>query len=180
MARVRTERERAFLEYLGERVDGSLFRRSTTPQEVEKLCRWLIPHKSMGWDGVSPRVIRMVALEISPSFSMLFNFCMRESYYPSFFKITRVLPVFKGKDPTEFSKYRPVSVLPVLSQLFEPELKERDGEVTPVQYGFREGHSTTIAILDMVERVRVAWGRGNVTLGVFIDLKRAFFFLRRV
>ena len=180
-ARVRRERDGAFLEYLGDRVDGSLFLRPTTPQEVEKLCRRLIPHKSMGWDEVSPRVIRMVALEISPSLSRLFNLCMRESHYPSFFKIAKVVPVFKGEDPTEFSNYRPVSVLPVLSQVFERVLKERlvafleeKGVVTPGQYGFREGHSTTMAILDMVERVRAAWGRGNVALGVFIDLKKAF------
>ena len=31
-----------------------------------------------------------------------------------------------------------------------------------------------MAVLDMVERVRGAWGRGNVALGVFIDLKKAF------
>ena len=114
----------------------------------------------------------MVALVISPPLSRLFNLCMRESYY-RMFKIARVVPVFKGEDPTEFSNYRPVSVLPVLSQVFERVLKERlvaflerEGVVTPGQYGFREGHSTTMAILDMVERVRAAWGRRNVALGV--------------
>ena len=45
---------------------------------------------------------------------------MREGHYPACFKVARVVPVFKGKgeDPTEYSGYRPVSVLPVLSQLF--------------------------------------------------------------
>ena len=79
--------------------------RPTCPQEVEKLCRWLIPHKSIGWDGISPRIIRMVALVISPPLSRLFNLCMRESYY-RMFKIARVVPVFKGEDPTEFSNYQ--------------------------------------------------------------------------
>ena len=46
--------------------------------------------------------------------------------------------------------------------------------VNPELYGFREGHSITMAILDMVERVRAVWGKKNVTLGVFIDLKKAF------
>ena len=41
------------------------------------------------------------------------------------FKVARVVPVFKGGDPTEFSNYRPVSVLPVLSQVFERVLKVR-------------------------------------------------------
>ena len=46
--------------------------------------------------------------------------------------------------------------------------------VNPELFIFREGHSTTMAILDMVERVRAVWGKKNVTLGVFIDLKKAF------
>ena len=31
-----------------------------------------------------------------------------------------------------------------------------------------------MAVLDIVDKVRAAWGRGNVALGVFIDLKKAF------
>ena len=152
-----------------------------TPKEVEELCRVLVPHKGLGWDGVSPRVIREVAREIGGPLSRLFNCCIRGGFYPECFKVARVVPVFKGGDPTEFSDYRPVSVLPVLSQLFERVLKvrlveflESHGVITPGQYGFRSGHSTSMAILDMVEKVRAAWGRGNVALGVFIDLKKAF------
>ena len=72
-------------------------------------------------------------------------------------------------------------MLPVLSQLFERVLQARlvaffgqHQVVVPGQYGFRAGHSTAMAVLDMVERVRGAWGRGNVALGVFVDLKKAF------
>merc|ERR1712237_243233 len=117
-----------------------------------------------------------VARQISGPLSRLLNCCIRGGFYPGAFKVARVVPVFEGEDPTEFSNYRPVSVLPVLSQVFERVLKERlvafleeKGVVTPGQYGFREGHSTTMAILDMVERLRSVWGRGNVALGVFID-----------
>ena len=86
-----------------------------------------------------------------------------------------------GGDPTQFSNYRPVSVLPVLSQIFERILKlrlvqffNRQGTITPGQYGFRAGHSTAMAILDMVERVREARAEGNAAVGFFIDLKKAF------
>ena len=122
-----------------------------------------------------------MARELAGSLSRLFNCCMRDGHYPACFKVARVVPVFKGGDPTEFSDYRPVSVLPVLSQLFERVLKARlvgfldkHRVVVPGQYGFRSGHSTAMAVLDMVERVRGAWGRGNAALGVFVDLKKAF------
>ena len=92
-----------------------------------------------------------------------------------------MVPVFKSEDPTEFSNYRPISVLPVLSQVFERVLQgrlleflDRQEVVIPGQYGFRTGHSTAMAVVDMVERVREAWKKKNVALGVFIDLKKAF------
>ena len=46
--------------------------------------------------------------------------------------------------------------------------------ITSGQYGFRAGHSTDLAITDMVEKIRAAWGEGEVSLGVFLDLKKAF------
>ena len=74
-----------------------------------------------------------------------------------------------------------MSVLPVLSQIFERLIKARLVEfletrkvLSPGQYGFRTAHSTAMAVTDMVERVRQAWGRGNSAIGVFLDLKKAF------
>ena len=139
------------------------------------------PNKAAGWDEVSPRVIRGVAKEISRPLSAFFNYCIREGHYPGCFKVARVVPIYKGEDPTLFSNYRPVSVLPVLSQVFERVLRSRlegflesAGVLFPGQYGFRGGHSTTMAVLEMVERVRGAWAKGNAALGVFINLKKAF------
>ena len=180
-ARLGRGQEGAFREYLGEKVEESLVWRPTSPLEVEELCRSLKPNKAAGWDEVSPRVIRGVAREISRPLSAFYNYCIREGHYPGCFKVARVVPVYKGEDPTLFSNYRPVSVLPVLSQIFERVLRSRlegflesAGVLFPGQYGFRGGHSTTMAVLEMVERVRGAWAKGNAALGVFIDLKKAF------
>jgi hypothetical protein len=80
---------------------------------------------------------------------------------PAFFKIALMIPVFKSEDPTEFSNHRPISVLPVLSQVFERILQGRlvefldhQGVITPGLYGFRSGHFTAMAVLDMVEKVK--------------------------
>ena len=126
-------------------------------------------------------MIKAVAGELASPLSQLLNLCMREGHYPGSFKVARVVPVFKAEDPTQFSNYRPVSVLPVLSQVFERVLYARLTKfldqhevIIPGQYGFRTGHSTAMAISDMVEKVRAAWNGKEVALGVFIDLKKAF------
>ena len=179
-AKIKKE-QRSFREFMGEPVQESCILTPTTPQEIEDICIALDPGKGVGWDEVSPKVIKGVAKELSGSLSRLYNCCMREGYYPTCFKVARVVPVFKAEDPTEFSNYRPVSVLPVLSQIFEKVIRSRlirfldkNKVLIPGQYGFRSGHSTAMAILDMVEKIRGAWEQGNAALGVLIDLKKAF------
>jgi hypothetical protein len=124
-AKIKREREGAFLDYMGDRVGESLFWRPTTPLEVEELCGSFDPHKGMGWDEFSLRVIKTVARKISGPLSRLFDCCMRGGHYLAFFKVARVVPVFKSEYPTEFSNYRPISVLPVLLQVFERVLQGR-------------------------------------------------------
>ena len=74
-----------------------------------------------------------------------------------------------------------MSVLPILSQVFDRVIKARlvgfldaNKVLIPGQYGFRSGHSTAMAVLDMVEKIRKAWFQKKVALGVFLDLKKAF------
>ena len=81
-ARIGKEREGSHLEYMGERVGGSLIWEPTTPAEVEGLCRELEPDKGVGWDGVSPRVIKGVAREIAGPLSAFYNYCFQEGHYP--------------------------------------------------------------------------------------------------
>ena len=78
----------------------------------------------------------------------------------------------------QFGNYRPISVLPVISKIFERVIQERllsffrqQRSILNGQYGFRRGHSTYMAVLDMVERIRKAWEDGEHCLGVFIDFR---------
>ena len=84
-ARLGREREGAFLEYMGDRVEESLIWRPTTPDEVREFCECLDAGKAMGWDEVSPRVIKGVAHELAGSLSRLLNCCMRGGALPCMF-----------------------------------------------------------------------------------------------
>ena len=77
--RIKKERDEAFLEYMGDRVEEFLFWNPVTPKELEELCGalGLVPHKGMGWDGVSPRVVKGLAWQISGPLSQLLNCCIR-------------------------------------------------------------------------------------------------------
>ena len=122
-----------------------------------------------------------VSEEVSGPLSRLVNACLDAGHFPGFLKVARVTPVFKDGDPAQFGNYRPISVLSVISKVFERAIQvrllsflKRQGSILATQYGFRRGHSTYMAILDMVESVRKAWDDGEHCLGVFIDFRKAF------
>ena len=95
--------------------------------------------------------------------------------------MARVIPIFKADDDSDPNNYRPFSLLSNINQLFEKlmckRMKlfiEKMNILSPSQYGFRQGHSTEHAILDIINAIQSNMDRGEFSCGVFIDLKKAF------
>ena len=61
----------------------------------------------------------MTKFIIAPVLCDLFNICMNVSVFPDIFKIAQVKPLFKGGDRKVKGNYRPISLLPLFSKLFE-------------------------------------------------------------
>ena len=94
-------------------------------------------------------------------------------------KLARVIPLFKGEDEQLVHNYKPISVLPYFLKLFEKvmasyviEFFENNNMFYKYQFGFRKPHSTSHAIITLVERVSEALDTGKYVVGVLLDLKR--------
>ena len=91
----------------------------------------------------------MVVKELEPEFSFilaeLFNKCLKESYFPDFWKVSLVVPVFKNVGERSTAKdYHSVSLLSVVSEVFAKLVNnrivdhiEKCGLFTDFQYVFR-------------------------------------------
>ena len=84
-------------------------------------------------------------------------------------------------DKATFSNYRPVSLLSqfskILEKLFDKRLQsfiDKCSLISDCQYGFRPGCSTASALLELIEDISTSLDNKKVTVGVFIDLKKAF------
>ena len=146
--RVRPPTSGSFLDYLGPSSGSSAFFWPTDPAEVESICQALDCSKGPGHDGFSPAALRYVSTEVSGPLSRFINACLEAGYFPDFLKVARVTPVFKDGDPTHLGNYRPISVLSVISKIFEKVIQvrllsflRRQGSLLASQYGFRRGHS---------------------------------------
>ena len=87
----------------------------------------------------------------------LINACFKLKYIPHLWKIAEVILILKhGKEPTEVTSYRPISLLPILSKIIEKLLLKRLIEMIKYrklipahQFGFRNKHAT----IDQVHRI---------------------------
>ena len=110
--------------------------------------------KSFGDDGISNYFLKLALPFIEDSLVYLFNTSFETSLFPDPWKIARVSPIFKDGDKTEKSNYRPISVLPVVSRLFEKlvfnqlyQYLNDNCFINSNQSGFRELHSTVTCLL---------------------------------
>jgi hypothetical protein len=89
--------------------------------------------------------------------------------------------IFKCNDKEEPGNYRPISLLSNLNRIFEKRMYNRlkifidqNNILCSSQYGFREGHSTNHALLDIVNKIQTNTDNNLFSCGVFIDLQKAF------
>ena len=96
-------------------------------------------------------------------------------------KIAKVIPLFKNSDPENITNYHPISVLPCFSKVLERIRYNRlykylceEKLLCSKQFGFQKGHSTDHAIVHLVDQIYESFENDNYTLGVFMDLSKAF------
>ena len=111
----------------------------------------------------------------------IFNLSLQTGIFPDKLKIARVTPLFKRGEKYELGNYRPISVLPSFSKILEKIMYNRlykyltdNSMLYKKQFGFQEGHSTEHAIVQLVDQIRNSFESKPYTLGVFVDLSKAF------
>lgn len=147
----------------------------------EKLC-CLKNSASIDCFGINARIIKTLRELLVYPLTRLFNLAIASGAFPCVLKTARVIPIFKNKgscdDPTN---YRPISILPVFSKIFESILKDQitahlegGGLFVPSQFGFRRNRSTSMAIGTFTDCVLGAFEGGLDMHACFFDLTKAF------
>ena len=95
--------------------------------------------------------------------------------------MAKVIPIFKKDDLLDYVNYRPISLLPIFSKIFEKIIYSRMYEFLELnkliynrQFGCRANHSTNHALLSMTESIKSFLDSGDFVAGIFIDLEKAF------
>ena len=96
-------------------------------------------------------------------------------------KIAKVIPIHKKGEKDDVNNYRPISLLTSISKILERIVYIRTERFlktcdifSKFQFGFRENHSTTHALLTLIDKVTHALDTFSHTIGIFLDFSKAF------
>ena len=152
-----------------------------TQAEVLKSLMELDPKKSIGIDGVGPRLLTMTAPSITSSLTFIFNQSIGTGIFPDRFKQAHVTPLHKNGSKTAVDNYRPISILPTLSKILERHIAnqlynflETNDVFHNLQSGFRKNHSCHTALTKLIDNWMQKIDRAEICGTVFVDLRKAF------
>lgn len=131
---------------------------------------------AIGCDNIHPRFIKILLPLILPYITHLFNTIITKSYFPTKWKLAKIIPI-----PKSNSEYRPIAILPFLSKVLEKLLYVQMSNyinekclLTDKQSGFRPNHSCTTALVQVSENLRRELDDGKVSFLVLLDHSNAF------
>ena len=116
------------------------------------------------------------------TFEALIN-CINKSietgYFPDSLKEANITPIFKKDDPLDKSNYRPVSILPLISKLFERliynQLSEyTEGFLNHILCGFRKAHITQHALFKLLQSCQKELDNGGFVGTILTDLSTTY------
>ena len=106
------------------------------------------------------------------------NEANRNNKFPDSLKLSDITPVYKKLDPSDKANYRPVSVLPLLSKVFEKIIYDQlyeylENFLSELLCGFRKAHSTQHALFRLIQKWQAELDSGSYVGTILMDLSKA-------
>ena len=110
---------------------------------------------------------------------VIFNDCIQNGVLPDLLKLADVTSLHKTEEKTRKTNYRPVSVLPTVSRVFERLLDKQiidymTSYLSSLLCGFRKGYNAQHALVRMLEKLKTSLENGGNIGAILMDLSKAF------
>ena len=112
-------------------------------------------------DGIPGKILKMISSLIAPSLTFIFNLSIKTAIYISEWKLARVIPIYKSEDKRKCENCRPISILPIVSKIFEGEVFSH-ALLSKFQSGFRPKHGTLAALIQMCDQRLAGMDDGKI------------------
>lgn len=162
-------------------IDKSFYLKPTTPTEVENLGKSIKNKFSSGDDEIPIMIVKLALPAVSKIMSYIINNSFKYGIFPESLKMALIKPIFKEGHPEILSNYRPISLLPAFSRVFEMLVSARiinffneEELFNHTQHGYLHGRSTQTAIFQFVQHILELLEDKKMALGIFLDISKAY------
>ena len=153
----------------------------TTVEEIESIINNLNNNSSGGYDNIKAKFMKLNVTFFKTMLSKHINLAFETGKFPDSLKIRIVTAIFKNGDSKEVGNYRPITVLSLISKIYEICMKTRldsfltDNKIIhPLQFGFIKNCSTVSAISHLTDKIIASLNMTKKTSCLILDLKKAF------
>ena len=101
--------------------------------------------------------------------------------YPGQWKLDRVTALYKKKSRSLPENYRPISLLNIFGKVFEKHVYirmmnfiDKHKILFVYQYGFKKKHSTSLALIDIIDKMKFFLAKKDYALGILLGITKAF------
>ena len=180
----RHNEDKSFSDYLNNPTENRFNFSVINVSEVLMIINKLKNKNSSGVDEISNKLLKSIGTELSKPLTIIINQCLLTGIFPDLLKIAKVNPLFKRGDVCQLNNYRPISLLPTISKVFERVIYSQlytyfseNNLLSEQQYGFRAQHSTELASVKLVDNIITQMDSVHdvkTPVTIFCDLSKAF------
>lgn len=167
--------------YLRNKLQNSFYLSPVSETDVNKVIKQLKENKSPGPDGITNKLIKVCASSLTYPLTLIYNLSITNAQYPIRWKRAKVIALYKKKSKTNPENYRPISLLDCFGKIFEKLIYnqmiyfiKKYNILYNYQYGFREKHSTTHALVYVIDKIKELLDNQSYVIGLFLDIEKAF------
>lgn len=159
----------------------TLFLYPSDETEVRNAILKLKKKSSFGWDEIPSSIVKLCVTGITKPLNYILNLTLETGVFPDALKTAVVIPVFKKGDTYDLTNYRPISLLPSFSKVFEIIIYNRITNfihqyslLSEEQHGFIRGRNIDQALFKTFLEVLETLNRGDFSAIALLDLSKAF------
>lgn len=147
--------------------------------EIETAIRKIKGNKAIGPDGIPAFVLKGCSEYLLSPLQFLFNLVLKTSVYPTKWKVSKVIPVYKSGPRQDIKNYRPISIVCAISKVFEKIIFDRlfseiSGKITTYQHGFFPKRSTFTNLMTFCQYIHEAINNKSQIDVIYTDMEKAF------
>ena len=161
-------------------LDGFMFN-DETPDNIEKLIDRIKIDVAVGSDTINARLIKDAKTNLAPYLTAIINTGYKTNTFPNCMKTTIIKPTHKKNSPDDIANYRPISILPTLSKIFERSASDQmiayledNNKINPNQHAYRSKHSTKTCLVELLNYIYKLLDLKRFCAIVSLDLSKAF------